>query len=140
MTKLAETKEVEKVATAVLSTTARAAARAKKHNKDGGDAMDIDKDKDLTVLSATSATAPAGNALTGGDEAKKDDEEKKEEKKKKEPAFEILENLSRVVPSQLKYVKFREGSRYGPVKKVGSFVLLCFLFSHFFFRFSPLLS
>jgi 26S proteasome regulatory subunit N2 len=119
MTKPPETKEVEKVATAVLSTTARAAARAKKHHgKDaaGGDAMEVD-----APASATSATAPTGNELTSpisGEEANKDDEDKKDEKKKKEPTFEILENLSRVVPMQLKYIKFREGSRYVPVKKV----------------------
>jgi 26S proteasome regulatory subunit N2 len=50
-TKPPETKEVEKVATAVLSTTVRALARAKKHAKD--DAMDTDKEP----ASAKSATA-----------------------------------------------------------------------------------
>ena len=39
-------------------------------------------------------------------------------KKEEEPHFEILSNLSRVVPGQLKYITFPEGSRYAPIKKV----------------------
>jgi 26S proteasome regulatory subunit N2 len=49
-------------------------------------------------------------------EAKK--KPKKKGKKEEEPQFEVLSNLSRVVPGQLKYITFPEGSRYAPVKKV----------------------
>jgi 26S proteasome regulatory subunit N2 len=41
-----------------------------------------------------------------------------EKKKKKEPSSEVLHNLSRVVPAQMRFIKFREASRYTPVKKV----------------------
>ncbi|KAI9364396.1 armadillo-type protein [Zopfochytrium polystomum] len=118
-TKPLETKEIEKVATAVLSTTAKAAARARKAAKDG-EAMETDKEPP----SATEAAPPAGTELTAVTEEKKDDNAEK--KKKKEPNFEVLENLSRVVPAQLKYIKFRDNSRYVPVKKAftGGIVML----------------
>ncbi|OBZ82826.1 26S proteasome non-ATPase regulatory subunit 1 [Choanephora cucurbitarum] len=97
---------VEKVATAVLSTTAKAKARAKKIEKEKGDQMDVDepmKEEDV-------------------------EEEKKEErkKKKKEENFEILENMARVVPAQLKHIQFKSDSRYSPVKQenVGGIIML----------------
>ncbi|EIE88462.1 hypothetical protein G6F46_008395 [Rhizopus delemar] len=96
---------VEKVATAVLSTTAKAKARAKKVEKEKGESMDIDKEEQHK------------------DEEMKDDvSEKKEErkKKKKEENFEILENMARVVPAQLKYITFKDDSRYNPVKSESS--------------------
>ncbi|KAJ3217761.1 proteasome regulatory particle base subunit [Dinochytrium kinnereticum] len=96
-----ETKEVEKVATAVLSTTARAMARAKKAHKD--DAMETDEKKDVPE--------------TPKDEKADAEKEKPAAKKKKEPTSETLDNLSRVLPSQLKVVSFKENSRYVPVKK-----------------------
>ena len=46
------------------------------------------------------------------------DKKKKKVKKEEEPQFEILQNLSRVVPAQLKYISFPQGTRYAPVKKV----------------------
>ncbi|KAG1151716.1 hypothetical protein G6F37_010932 [Rhizopus arrhizus] len=96
---------IEKVATAVLSTTAKAKARAKKVEKEKGESMDIDKEEQHK------------------DEEMKDDvSEKKEErkKKKKEENFEILENMARVVPAQLKYITFKDDSRYNPVKSASS--------------------
>lgn len=48
------------------------------------------------------------------------EKKKKRVKKEEEPHFEVLSNLSRVLPGQLKYVSFPEGSRYAPVKKVYS--------------------
>ncbi|KAH8555091.1 armadillo-type protein [Umbelopsis sp. PMI_123] len=103
---------VEKVATAVLSTTAKAKARAKKNEK--GDLMDVDKE----VQPSTSAEAPKP-------EEKKETEEKKT-KKKKEENFEVLENMARVVPAQLKHVAFKSDSRYVPIKKgvVGGILLM----------------
>ncbi|KAG2231561.1 hypothetical protein INT48_002977, partial [Thamnidium elegans] len=105
---------VEKVATAVLSTTAKAKARAKKIEKEKGDHMDIDEDKPSIK-----------------DEDMLIDDEKKEErktvtKKKKEENFEILENMARVVPAQLKHIAFKEDSRYIPVKQqhVGGIIML----------------
>ncbi|KAI8327260.1 armadillo-type protein [Blakeslea trispora] len=83
---------VEKVATAVLSTTAKAKARAKKIEKEKGDQMDKEERK----------------------------------KKKKEENFEILENMARVVPAQLKHIQFKSDSRYSPVKQenVGGIIML----------------
>ncbi|GAA5807641.1 hypothetical protein MFLAVUS_001011 [Mucor flavus] len=105
---------VEKVATAVLSTTAKAKARAKKIEKEKGDHMDIDEDKPSIK-----------------DEDMLIDDEKKEErktvtKKKKEENFEILENMARVVPAQLKHIVFKDDSRYIPVKQqhVGGIIML----------------
>ena len=46
------------------------------------------------------------------------EKKKKRVKKEEEPHFEVLSNLSRVLPGQLKYISFPEGSRYAPVKKV----------------------
>ena len=104
---------VEKVATAVLSTTAKAKARAKKIEKEKGDQMDIDEDKPSIK-----------------DEEMVEDEKKEErktvQKKKKEENFEILENMARVVPAQLKHIAFKENSRYAPVKNqnAGGIIML----------------
>jgi hypothetical protein len=35
-----------------------------------------------------------------------------------EKEFELLENFSRVTPSQRQYIKVKENSRYKPVKNV----------------------
>ncbi|KAI8924392.1 armadillo-type protein [Entophlyctis helioformis] len=104
---------VEKIATAVLSTTAKTKARAKKAEKEKGkdtDAMDTDDKKD---------------------EEKKEGEAEAEEKavpkkKKKEETSEVLQNFTRVLPQQVKFVSFPEGSRYTPVKKdsIGGIVML----------------
>ncbi|EIE78825.1 hypothetical protein G6F46_002133 [Rhizopus delemar] len=96
---------VEKVATAVLSTTAKAKARAKKIEKEKGESMEIDKEEQPK-----------------DEEMKDDGSEKKEErkKKKKEENFEVLENMTRVVPAQLKHISFKEDSRYSPVKSESS--------------------
>ncbi|KAJ3148007.1 proteasome regulatory particle base subunit [Geranomyces variabilis] len=114
--------KVEKVATAVLSTTAKAMARAKKvdqlrrESSKGPDAMDTD-DKE----SPASATTPAK------EDDKKDDAaaagaapEKKKKQKKPEETSENLQNMSRVVPAQLKHIKFKDDSRYVPVKSSAS--------------------
>ncbi|ORX44150.1 hypothetical protein BCR36DRAFT_586280 [Piromyces finnis] len=98
---------VEKVATAVLSTTAKTKARAKKNEKEKNgnepDSMDTDEKKEETQMEVDSAE-------------KKDEEVEKQEKKKKQ-TFEKLGNLTRVLPAQLKYITFKEDSRYVPVKK-----------------------
>ncbi|KAI8619564.1 armadillo-type protein [Chytriomyces sp. MP71] len=109
-TKVEEKKEIEKVATAVLSTTAKAHAR-KKNKEDTS--MDADEKKPDSV--AADLVSPM--TVDSPDEKKK---------KKKEPSFEVIENMTRIVPTQLKYIKFKESSRYVPVKKTftGGIVLL----------------
>ncbi|KAI9248920.1 armadillo-type protein [Sporodiniella umbellata] len=90
---------VEKVATAVLSTTAKAKARAKKIEKEKGESMEVDKEDE---------------------EMKEDDKKEERKKKKKEENFEVLENMARIVPTQLKHISFRDESRYKPVKSESS--------------------
>lgn len=111
-----EEKGPEKVATAVLSTTAKARQRAKQKAKEAaqaaGDAMDIEQ----------STPAPESGDKMEIEEEVKENEEKKEvtekKKKEKEPTSFSVQNMSRVVPAQLKYISFDKDSRYVPVKKV----------------------
>ncbi|KAI9144268.1 armadillo-type protein [Paraphysoderma sedebokerense] len=109
-------KEVEKVATAVLSTTAKAKARAKKAEKEkkeaAGDAMDVDTSKEKEKAKE----GEKGDAKDAeGEKTEVKEEEKK--KKEKEPNFEELGNMSRIVPAQVKHVSWKDGERYLPVKK-----------------------
>lgn len=98
-------KEVEKVATAVLSTTAKAKARAKKTKKE----KDVDEDKDKKHVKI---------------EQPKDKKEIEPESKDEEE-YKIkytakpykIENASRVLPQQLKYVAFNKDERFVPVRK-----------------------
>jgi 26S proteasome regulatory subunit N2 len=96
----------EKVESAVLSTTAKAKARAKKSNKEKDDEMDVDE------------------------KVKPEETQKAEEKDKETPAGEEeettikycktpykLDNVTRVLPSQLKYISFNKDARFVPVRK-----------------------
>ncbi|KAF5665148.1 26s proteasome regulatory subunit n2 [Fusarium heterosporum] len=109
------------IATAILSTTAQAKRRAQKKEraqrresmdidsappKSGGDNMDVDEDKKADDV-----------------KDKKDDQEKEtsvpadaKKKPEKEKAGYEVENMTRVLPGQLKYISFPAG-RYKPVKK-----------------------
>ncbi|KAG0377021.1 proteasome regulatory particle base subunit [Mortierella sp. AD032] len=99
---------IEKVATAVLSTTAKAQAKAKKAKGAESDAMDEDEKPEAKAEDA------------------KEEEAKIAAKPKKEPLSEKLGNLARVVPAQLKYISFDKDARYVPVKKdvTGGIVVL----------------
>ncbi|KAG7893815.1 hypothetical protein KL908_002869 [Ogataea polymorpha] len=115
-------KQPDKIATAVLSTTARAKARAAKKDKAKKDAKDEDK-MDL-------------------DEKKEEVEDEKEKKVEPEAtngtvetqpeSFYVkepyqFENMTRVVPAQLKYVTFSKNERFVPVRKfkgMGGIVVL----------------
>lgn len=118
------------IATAILSTTARAKRRAQKKEraqktegmdvdtpaaKSEGDKMDVDDDKkDETTKEKTEESGAGDDAKEG---SAPPDAKKKPEKEK--AGFDI-DNMSRVLPSQLKYVSIPAG-RYRPVKKVSSF-------------------
>lgn len=128
---------MEKVATAVLSTTNKARQRAKRSEKEKaakeaankGDSMQIDE-----APSAPVTPAPSGTA--GGDKMDIEEEgtsERKDEgvteqekatakkvKAEKETVGYMVDNLSRVLPQQLRYISFPEDGRYTPVKKVGT--------------------
>ncbi|KAF9388786.1 proteasome regulatory particle base subunit [Podila verticillata] len=107
-TKPPQTAVVEKVATAVLSTTAKAQAKARKAKGVEGEAMEVEEEKPEKTEEA------------------KEEEEKAANKAKKEPESEKLGNLARVLPAQLKYISFDKNSRYVPVKKdvAGGIVVL----------------
>lgn len=110
------------IATAILSTTAQAKRRAqKKERAQRRESMDLDH----TGLKA-------GDKMDVDDDKKNDDQDDKEKKEvddreislaetKKKPEKEKMgydiENMTRVVPAQLKFVSF-SGGRYRPVKKV----------------------
>lgn len=127
----------EKVKTAVLSTTAQAKRRAqKKEKQQRRESMDIDQ------TPATPKTSNIGDKMdtdepSKAEEEKKDGEKDEPEKKEGEEEKETaalpeglkkrmekekvgydLENMSRVLPAQLRFISFPEGGRYEPVKKV----------------------
>jgi 26S proteasome regulatory subunit N2 len=77
--------------------------------------MDMDKPEDETEKMDTDEKEVEEPAAAA-EEVK--DKKKRKGKKDEEPQSEVLSNLSRVVPGQLKYITFPEGSRYAPIKKV----------------------
>ncbi|SCU92496.1 LAMI_0E10748g1_1 [Lachancea mirantina] len=97
-------KNVEKVATAVLSTTAKAKARAKKGKKD---------------LKEVEEKPPKEKA------EEKDEKKNTENEVSDEASYKIkyvnkpyqIDNASRVVPQQLKYIAFSKDDRFVPVRK-----------------------
>ncbi|PNP46075.1 26S proteasome regulatory subunit N2 [Trichoderma gamsii] len=107
------------IATAILSTTAQAKRRAqKKERAQRRESMDID-----------SAPAKSGDKMEVDDEKVKEETKDKKEsddkdtastdakkKPEKEKVGYEIENMSRVLPGQLKYISFPAG-RYKPVKK-----------------------
>jgi len=121
------------IATAVLSTTAQAKRRAqKKEQKERAqrrESMDIDQTPTTPKISAPAEDKmdvdEAANKDGKADE-KKDGEGEKEgatpaeiakKKLEKEKVGYDIENMSRVLPAQLKFINFPAG-RYKPVKKV----------------------
>ncbi|KAI3746909.1 hypothetical protein L6452_09351 [Arctium lappa] len=121
-TSVPTTTSAVKLPTAVLSTSARAKARASKKEAEKANAE---------KLSGTDS-AGASNSGKGKTSVEKDGDSmqvdsptsEKEKKAEPEPAFEILTNPARVVPAQEKYIKFLEDSRYVPVKAAASGFIL----------------
>lgn len=107
-------KKVERVETAVLSTTAKAQARQRNKEREraqaeGGDAMELDD--------ATSAKKEDGDVAMEEDaKATKGSKPKKE--RKQEARSELLPNYSRVTPAQVKFVTFPAESRFVPIRPV----------------------
>ncbi|KAJ5352632.1 hypothetical protein N7452_001606 [Penicillium brevicompactum] len=110
----------EKVKTAVLSTTAQAKRRAQRREKQARrESMDLDQ-------APTTPKATEPDAMETDDAPKEDGEEAKDaeklategQKKKveREKVGYELDNLSRVLPAQLKYLTFPD-PRYEPVKR-----------------------
>lgn len=99
-------KEVKKVATAVLSTTARAKARGKKTKKDkeAGDDDQVPKDEEEEKQESTKD---------------KDVKEKEEESNKIKYSLKPykVENMSRILPQQSRYISFNKDDRFVPIRK-----------------------
>merc|ERR1712062_393728 len=106
----------EKVATAVLSITAKQKKKnVEKGKKDGEEKMDVDTEKKDDKKEKMEV-----------DEKKEEDKKEGEEKKKEaEPLFEMLANPARVMKAQLKVVTL-EDARYRPMKdlSIGGIVML----------------
>ena len=128
----------EKVKTAVLSTTAQAKRRAqKKEKQQRRESMDIDQTPTTPKTSGLGDKMDTDESATKTEEEKDDSAEKKEgedakdgglkKRMEKEKVGYDLENMSRVLPAQRKFISFLKG-RYEPIKKV-SLQLDCFLCS-----------
>ncbi|KAJ5222453.1 uncharacterized protein N7469_008693 [Penicillium citrinum] len=112
----------EKVKTAVLSTTAQAKRRAQRREKQARrESMDIDQTPTTPKVSEQSPekmeTDEAPKAE--GDEGKEGEKAAGEGQKKKAEREKVgyeLDNMSRVLPAQLKYLTFPD-PRYEPVKR-----------------------
>ncbi|VVA90009.1 unnamed protein product [Arabis nemorensis] len=118
-TTVATANTAAKLPTAVLSISAKAKARAKKEAEQKANAE----------KSGTESGAGKGKATSNEKEADAMQVDSiattVEKKAEPEATFEILVNPARVVPSQEKYIKLMEDSRYVPVKLApAGFVLL----------------
>merc|ERR1719259_1226795 len=110
----------EKVATAVLSITAKQKKKdAEKNKKDGGasakeEKMEVDDDK----KDAGTEKKDAGSEKKDKEgSSEKKDEEKKEEKKP-DPTFDVLNNPARFMKPQLQVISLEQPARYKPVKDI----------------------
>ncbi|PLB38683.1 proteasome regulatory particle base subunit RPN2 [Aspergillus candidus] len=112
----------EKVKTAVLSTTAQAKRRAQRREKQQRrESMDVDQTPTTPKVSDQLAERmdTEESAVKEEDEAKEAEKEAAEGQKKKMEREKVgyeLENMSRVLPAQLKYLTFPD-PRYEPVKR-----------------------
>ncbi|CAM8915188.1 unnamed protein product [Rhodiola kirilowii] len=108
-----------KLPAAVLSTSLKAKARASKKEAD---------QKVLAEKTSGAESSSAGKGKSPSDEKDVDSmqvDTPAEKKLEPEPTYETLTNPARVVPAQEKYIRFKDESRYVPVKPAASgFVLL----------------
>lgn len=116
----------EKIKTAVLSTTAQDKRRRMvKERQRRRESMDVDHTPTTPKPSADDDKMDLDDETTKDDQDKTDDgapaAESSKKKVEKEKVGYELENMSRVLLPQVKYISF-PGERYVPVKKVGSLV------------------
>ena len=97
---------VAKLQTAVLSTTAKAKARAEQKSKKAEGEDEKMEDAAPGAAPTTPATPAAASAS-----------EEPAKEKKQEPAFEILNNPARVTKGQISVLSFDSDERYVPLKK-----------------------
>ncbi|KAJ7596896.1 D-isomer specific 2-hydroxyacid dehydrogenase [Mycena floridula] len=122
-TKPPKKEAVTKVATVVLSTTAKVKAREKRKaaaddNMDIDEKQDKDADGDIEIKTEDASKGDDISPIDGpdADEA----QASASTTKRKEPSSERLPNLSRVVPAQLQHISFPSDGRYQPVRAVSS--------------------
>jgi 26S proteasome regulatory subunit N2 len=114
----------EKVKTAVLSTTAQAKRRRMvKERQQKGESMDVDQaptakgdDKMDTDEDATKKGEKTDDKVNGEKEATPPEASTKRRAEKEKVGYD-MENMTRVLPAQLKYIQF-SSERYVPVKRV----------------------
>ncbi|KAJ7071127.1 D-isomer specific 2-hydroxyacid dehydrogenase [Mycena amicta] len=116
-TKPPKKEAVSKVATAVLSTTAKVKAREKKKaaTDDNMETDDKKEDGDVEMKIEDDGQKDAGDIspINGSIPTLKPT-------KRTEPSFETRPNLSRVTPAQLAYISFPAESRFQPVRAVSA--------------------
>lgn len=131
-TKPPKKEAVTKVATAVLSTTAKVKAREKKKAAAEGDTMEMDEkdtkveaDSDVEMKAEEAASpkdgdvSPINRSLSNlADETRASTSIARP--KRVEPSFETRPNFSRVTPAQLGYISFPNDGRYQPVRAVST--------------------
>ncbi|KAJ7492719.1 D-isomer specific 2-hydroxyacid dehydrogenase [Mycena latifolia] len=135
-TKPPKKEAVHKVATAVLSTTAKVKAREKKKAASDDSVMDTDdkpegkkeSDGDVEMKIDEEPMSPGKDAgdispINGSISGLAEDGKpatSTKPAKKAEPSFEMLPNLSRVTPAQLAYITFPPEGRFQPVRAVSA--------------------
>lgn len=110
----------EKVKTAVLSTTAQAKRRAQRREKQQRrESMDVDQAPSTPKVSEQPEKMETDEGAAKAEEEEGKEAEKEGQKKKveREKVGYELDNMSRVLPAQLKYLTFPD-PRYEPVKRV----------------------
>ncbi|KAK0478260.1 hypothetical protein IW261DRAFT_1482577 [Armillaria novae-zelandiae] len=112
-----------KVATAVLSTTAKVKAREKRKAAAEGDAMETDETKkegdgDVEMKAEESPAKGGDISPINGSMSNLADDSKAPTQPT--PSSEMLPNFSRVTPAQLSYITFPSDGRYQPVRAVSS--------------------
>ncbi|KAI8980724.1 26S proteasome regulatory complex non-ATPase subcomplex Rpn2/Psmd1 subunit [Trametes punicea] len=122
-TKPPKKETVTKVATAVLSTTAKVKAREKRKAAAEGEIMATDEKKDKDV-EMKPGEAPARNddvsPISGSLSNLAEGTSTPNKGRKAEPSSEKLSNFSRVTPAQLAYITFPPEGRYQPVRVVST--------------------
>lgn len=110
----------EKVKTAVLSTTAQAKRRKlAKDRQNRRESMDIDPTPATPKAEAADDKMDTDDATESkmGDDKEGEKESLKKRVEREKAGYE-LENMNRVLPTQIKYISFASDGRYQPVKKV----------------------
>ncbi|KAI0721359.1 26S proteasome regulatory complex non-ATPase subcomplex Rpn2/Psmd1 subunit [Cerioporus squamosus] len=120
-TKPPKKETVAKVATAVLSTTAKVKAREKRKAAEAGETVPKEKkDGDVEMKGAEASSSRHGDVSPISGSLSNLAESTGKAGRKSEPSSEKLSNFSRVTPAQLAYITFPADGRYQPVRVVST--------------------